>query len=403
MNESARPRAILHVDMDAFFVSVELLERPELEGEQVIVGNPEGRSVVLSASYECRALGVRSAMPMATAMRLAPRATVIAPRQERYQLVSRQIMKIFRDVTPAVQQLSVDEAFLDVTGSLRRLGSPPQIGQRLREQIRTELRLPASVGVAKNMFVAKIASTRAKPDGMLVIRPDETVAFLHTLPVSALWGVGRRTEESLDRAGIHTVRDIAQTPPATLTKLLGSTGARLYELAWGRDERSVEPVREEKSIGAEETFASDVRDVEVLHAEFLRLAYRVAERMRRSGKQAQTVAIKVRYDDFRTVSRSRRLPQPSSSAVALAEAATGLFEALRQDGDSIRLVGLRAEQLTTGAGVQFSFDRADANWELAEAAMDRIRDRFADSGIKPATLLEPPSGGGRRAPGTESD
>lgn len=403
MNETARPRAILHIDMDAFFVSVELLERPHLAGEQVIVGNPEGRSVVLSASYECRALGVRSAMPMTTAMRLAPQATVIAPRQDRYQAVSRQIMSIFRDVTPEVQQLSVDEAFLDVTGSLRRLGSPPQIGARLREQIRSELRLPASVGIAENMFVAKIASTRAKPDGMLVIRPDETVAFLHTLPVSALWGVGARTEELLDRAGIHTVRDIAQTPPATLARLLGSAGTRLHELAWGRDDRVVQPVREEKSIGAEETFEQDVRDVEVLHAEFLRLAYRVAERMRRAGKQARTVAIKVRYGDFRTVSRSRRLPQPSSSAVALAEAASGLFETLHREGDSIRLVGLRAEQLTTAAGVQFSFDRADANWELAEAAMDRIRDRFAESGLKPATLLERPSGSPRRRSEAEDD
>ncbi|GHD00918.1 DNA polymerase IV [Zhihengliuella salsuginis] len=402
MNETARPRAILHVDMDAFFVSVELLERPELIGEQVIVGHPAGRSVVLSASYECRALGVRSAMPMSTAMRLAPQATVIEPHQEQYRLASRRIMSIFRDVTPAVQQLSVDEAFLDVTGSLRRLGSPPRIGQSIRDQIRSELSLPASVGIAKNMFVAKIASTRAKPDGMLVIRPDETVPFLHTLPVSALWGVGQRTGEVLARAGIHSVRDIAQTPPATLGKMLGSTGAKLYELAWGRDERAVEPVREEKSIGAEETFAEDVRDPDVLHTEFLRLAHRVAERLRRAGKLAGTVAIKVRYEDFRTVSRSRRLPQASSSAVALAESATGLFDALWRDGDAIRLVGLRAEQFSGGAGVQFSFERSDANWESAEAAMDRIRDRFADSGVKPATLLNRPAGGAR-APEEKSD
>ncbi|WP_309080030.1 DNA polymerase IV [Zhihengliuella sp.] len=396
MAHPVRERAILHVDMDAFFVSVELRERPDLRGRQVIVGAPEGRSVVLSASYECRRLGVKSAMPMATALRMAPQAIVIPPRQGVYTAVSKEIMAVFRSVTPAVQQVSVDEAFLDVTGSIRRLGAPPAIAGQIREELRRELDLPASVGVARNMFVAKIASTRAKPDGLLVVPPDRTVEFLHTLPVSALWGVGRKTEETLATAGLMTVRHVAHTPVPTLTRLLGSAGAHLHALAWGTDDRPVAPHRQEKSLGAEETFASDVADPGKLRAELLRLAYRVAERLRGIGKNAQTVAIKVRYDDFRTVSRSRRLPQPSSSAVTLARAATELLEALLRPGDRIRLIGLRAENLTTEKGFQLSIDRADANWEQAQLAMDRIKTKLGGQ-VGPASLLD----GRRRGGGCE--
>lgn len=387
MNGTSRERAILHVDMDAFFVSVELLDRPDLADQQVIVGRPGERSVVLSASYDCRALGVKSAMPMTTAVRLAPRAVVVEPNQAKYRAVSARIMEIFREVTPEVQPLSVDEAFLDVTGSIRRLGPPDVIGQQLRDRLRHELSLPASVGVAKNMFVAKIASQRAKPDGMLVIRPEHTVDFLHTLPVSALWGVGKRTEGTLAQAGIHGVRDIAQTPLPVLERMLGAHGKHLYALAWGHDDRRVTPERVEKSIGSEETFAQNERDPEVLRAELLRLSHGVAARLRSAEKLASTVAIKVRYGDFTTVSRSRRLPHPSNSAVTIAEGAVGLFKALWRNGDEIRLIGVRAEQLITEGGVQFSFDRADANWDRAEAAMDRIREKFRDSPVAPATLL----------------
>ncbi|GAA3696527.1 DNA polymerase IV [Zhihengliuella alba] len=396
MANPARERAILHVDMDAFFVSVELRERPELRGRQVIVGAPEGRSVVLSASYECRRLGVKSAMPMAAALRMAPQAVVIPPQQRVYSAVSQQIMAVFRSITPTVQQVSVDEAFLDVTGSLRRLGAPPQIAQDIRDALRRELDLPASVGVARNMFVAKIASTRAKPDGLLVVPPARTVEFLHELPVSALWGVGRKTEETLATAGLTTVRDVAQTPVPTLTRLLGTAGAHLHDLAWGIDDRPVSPHREEKSLGAEETFARDVDDPERLHSELLRLAYRVAERLRGIGKNAQTVAIKVRYEDFRTVTRSRTLVQPSSSAVTLARAATDLLDALLRPGDRIRLIGLRAENLTAEKGFQLSIDRADANWEQAQQAMDRIKAKLGGQ-VGPASLLD----GRRRGGGCE--
>lgn len=314
-------RAILHVDMDAFFVSVELLTRPELAGKQVIVGHPGERSVVLSASYECRALGVKSAMPMAVAMRMAPHAVVIPPTQGLYSAYSARIMEIFHQVTPLVEQLSVDEAFLDVTGSIRRLGPPEAIGEMIRARLRTELGLPASVGIAASKFVAKVASTGAKPDGMLVIRPEQTLAYLHTLPVGALWGVGAKTALVLREMGITTVAQLAQTPQNTLSRRLGATGIHLYNLAWGRDDRSVETEREEKSIGAEETFAIDIWDDEALRREILHLGHRVATRLREAEKVAGVVALKLRYSDFSTLSRSRTLPYPSNAAGDLVAAA----------------------------------------------------------------------------------
>ncbi len=382
-------RAILHVDMDAFFVSVELLTRPELAGEQVIVGHPGERSVVLSASYECRALGVKSAMPMAVAMRMAPHAVVIPPTQGLYSAYSARIMEIFHQVTPLVEQLSVDEAFLDVTGSIRRLGPPEAIGEMIRARLRTELGLPASVGIAASKFVAKVASTRAKPDGMLVIRPEQTLAYLHTLPVGALWGVGAKTALVLREMGITTVAQLAHTPQNTLSRRLGATGIHLYNLAWGRDDRSVETEREEKSIGAEETFAIDIWDDEALRREILHLGHRVATRLREAEKVAGVVALKLRYSDFSTLSRSRTLPYPSNAAGDLVAAAEGLFEKLGRRPQAVRLVGIRAEKLAdAGGGMQLSIDPRDDNWRQTEATMDLIRSRFPAGALRPASLLE---------------
>lgn len=381
-------RTVFHVDMDAFYVSVELISRPELRNQQVIVGHAGGRSVVLSASYECRRLGVRSAMPMAAAMRLAPLATVIEPHMEAYRSYSTRIMAIFRELTPLVEQVSVDEAFLDVTGSLRRLGHPLDIGRMVRARIRDELHLPASVGIARNKYVAKVASTRAKPDGLLRIAPEDTVAYLHTLPVEALWGVGAKTAELLGRAGISMVSELAQTPVATLERLLGSNGLHLFELAWGRDPRPVEPVREEKSIGAEETFAEDILDDTVLRRELLRLAHRVSQRLREAQRQGHTVALKVRYTDFTTMTRSRRLSQPTNSAPALLGAAETLLASLGPRPQAVRLIGIRVEQLSAAdGGFQPSFERSDGNWRQAEEAMDLIRRRYPAGSLQPATLI----------------
>ncbi|WP_417218922.1 DNA polymerase IV [Arthrobacter sp.] len=393
MSDAPQHRTVLHVDMDAFYVSVELLERPELVDRQVIVGHPGSRSVVLSASYSCRRLGVRSAMPMSAAMRLAPSATVIEPSMGSYRRYSARIMDIFHEVTPLVEQVSVDEAFLDVTGSLRRLGGPLEIGRMIRRRIHDDLGLPASVGIARNKYVAKVASTRAKPDGLLRIAPEDTVAYLHTLPVGALWGVGAKTAAVLARAGISTVSELAQTPVATLERLLGSHGSHLYELAWGRDPRPVEPVREEKSIGAEETFATDVGDDALLRRELLRLAHRVAQRLREAGRQGHSIALKIRYEDFTTTTRSRRLVQPTNSAQAIREAAEGLLDGLGPRPQKVRLIGVRVEQLSdAGAGFQMSFERRDGNWRQAEEAMDLVRQRFPSGLLRPATLMPPRRG-----------
>ena len=386
---SLRARGILHVDMDAFFVAVEQRERPELRGQLVIVGFPAERSVVLSASYEARAYGIRSAMPMAVAMRQCPKAIVVPPRHGLYYEVSRELMRIFADFTHLVEPLSVDEAFLDVSGAVRRLGPPEDIAAQIKARIRAELGITASVGVAGTKFVAKIASARSKPDGLLVVRPEETVAYLHTLPVGALWGVGQKAREALARLGIHTVADLAHTPDATLRRVLGVSGVHAKQLAWGIDPRPVTPVREEKSLGAEETFAVDVDDDAVLHRELLRLAHRVAGRLRAAQLSAGTVALKLRYADFSTLSRSHALAVPTDSAQQLYAEGRRLLAGVGPRPQSVRLIGLRGERLerSDGAPRQLSLDRADDNWRTAEEALDQVAAKFGPGTLRPARLL----------------
>lgn len=386
-----RRTSILHVDMDAFFVSVELRSRPELRGRPVIVGFPADRSVVLSASYEARAFGVKSAMPMAVAHRLCPQAIIIEPRHKLYYEVSGQLMGVFESITELVEPLSVDEAFLDVGGAIRRLGSPRNIGELIRRRVASELGITASVGIAATKFVAKIASTRCKPDGMLLITPEQTVPYLHSLPVSALWGVGARTAEVLARMGIRTVADVAATPAGSLKKVLGATGEHVHRLSWGIDPRTVTPVRVEKSIGAEETFATDTADNAQLHRELLRLSHRTAERLRASGMVARTVALKVRYADFSTVTRSKRIHTPVDSAQLIYAVALQLLDSLGGRPMTVRLVGIRAEQLEAAAqtSLQLSFDRRDDNWRSAEQALDRVAEKFGNKSVLPARLLDP--------------
>jgi DNA polymerase-4 len=381
----------MHVDMDAFFVSVELRARPDLRGRPVIVGFPAERSVVLSASYEARRFGVKSAMPMAVARRLCPQATIIEPRHKLYYEVSGQLMAIFGSITELVEPLSVDEAFLDVGGAIRRLGPPLEIGQLIRRRVAGELGITASVGIAASKFVAKIASTRSKPDGLLLIRPEETVPYLHSLPVNALWGVGGKTAEVLARMGVRTVADVAATPVSSLKKVLGATGEHVHRLSWGIDSRAVTPVRVEKSIGAEETFAADTADDALLHRELLRLSHRTAERLRASGMVARTVALKLRYADFSTVTRSRTVHTPLDSAQLIYAVAVQLLESLGSRPLTVRLVGVRAEQLETVAqtSLQLSLDRRDDNWRAAEQALDKVAEKFGSKSVLPARLLEP--------------
>jgi len=285
--------SILHVDMDAFYALASLLSRPELKGTPVIIGGGN-RGVVLSATYEARAFGVAAAMPIARARRLCPQATVVAPDHARYERISQAVMAVFASVTPIIEPLSLDEAFLDVSGARRRLGTPCQIAQRIRDTIADEQGITCSVGVASTKFVAKLASGLAKPDGLLVVPAAEVVAFLHQLPVGALWGVGERTEETLQRLGLHTVGDIAHTPVDTLRRALGdNAGPALHALAWGRDSRPVVPIHRERSIGADETFSFDVDDPAYIHRQLLKLSDRTAARVRAAGLVGRTISIKV--------------------------------------------------------------------------------------------------------------
>ncbi|QNE16397.1 DNA polymerase IV [Pseudarthrobacter sp. NBSH8] len=384
----------MHVDMDAFFVAVELRTRPELRGKPVIVGFPADRSVVLSASYEARAFGVKSAMPMVVAARMCPKAVIIEPRHKLYHDVSARLMEIFASITDLVEPLSVDEAFLDVGGAIRRLGPPREIGELIRRRVAAELGITASVGIAASKFVAKIASTRCKPDGLLQIGPDETVPYLHSLPVGALWGIGAKTADVLARMGIRTVADVAATPVSSLKKMLGATGEHVYRLSWGIDPRPVTPVRPEKSIGAEETFAVDTGDNALIARELLRLSHRTAGRLRSSGMVARTVALKLRYADFSTITRSRTVHAPVDSAQLIYAVAIQLLESLGSRPMTVRLVGIRAEQLEDAAhtSLQLSFDRRDDNWRAAEQALDEVSRKFGNKSILPASLLDSGNG-----------
>lgn len=381
---------ILHVDMDAFFASVELLDRPELRGRPVIVGSPAGRGVVLSATYEARAYGVHSAMPMGRARRLCPQAVVIPPGHGKYSEVSRGVMEIFHAVTPLVEPIASDEAFLDVGGARRRLGPPAEIAALIRAQVLERYGITCSVGVAGSKFVAKLASKQCKPDGLLVVPEADVVAFLHPLPVSALWGVGERTEQTLVRLGIRTVGDLARVPPATLRRELGqAAGGHLAALAWGRDERPVTAHVPDKSIGNEETFASDVDDPEVIRRELLRLSERVAARMRKSGQVGRTVSVKLRRADFSTITRSRTLKEPTDVAQEIYATACDLFRAAGLERVRLRLVGVRMENLRAAdsASRQLALGERESGWREAEQAMDQAIRRFGPDAVVPASLV----------------
>jgi DNA polymerase-4 len=383
---------VLHVDMDAFYAAVEVRRRPELRGQPVIVGGAGPRGVVSSASYEARVYGVRSAMPGARAQRLCPGGVFLPPDFDAYAAASRAVMSIFRDVTPLVEPLSMDEAFLDVAGAVRLLGRPAAIGASIRRRVREEEGLTCSVGVASTKFIAKLGSTRAKPDGLVVVPAARVLDYLHPLPVGALWGVGEKSEEALRRLGLRTVRDVAEAPVGLLRRALGeAAAAHLHALAWGRDPRSVVPHQPEKSIGAETTFDTDVAEPRVIQRALLALAGKTAGRLRRAGQAGRTVTLKVRLSDFRTLSRSRTLGAATDVSREIFETAWSLFEALRP-GDRIRLVGVRVEGLTGAeeAPHQLSFGERESGWREAERAADAAAARFGAGAVRPASLLRLP-------------
>jgi nucleotidyltransferase/DNA polymerase involved in DNA repair len=381
---------ILHADMDAFYASVEIRDRPELAGLPVIVGGGS-RGVVLSASYEARVTGVRSAMPVTRARRLCPQAVFVAPRHRVYAAVSAEVMAVFRSITPEVEPLSLDEAFLDISGSIRRLGRPAEIGELIRASIRDQQGITCSVGVANCKFVAKLASSLCKPDGLLVVPDDQVLDFLHPLPVATLWGVGEQTGQVLAGLGLRTVGDIAHTPLAVLQRELGqAVGSHLSALAWGRDDRPVIPGSTDKSVGAEETFATDVDDPQVIRRELLRLSGRTARSLRASGSVARTVVVKLRLANFTTITRSRTLPEPTDVARKIYVTACDLYAAAGLDSRArLRLVGVRAAGLIPAArsATQLAFGEPPVSWRDAERAVDRIAGRFGPDTIRPAVLV----------------
>jgi DNA polymerase-4 len=408
MAESAEERTILHVDMDSFYASVEVLLDPSLRGKPVIVGGSGDRGVVASCNYEARSFGVHSAMPSMRARRLCPHAVFVHGRFDTYSDYSKRFHEIFRSFTPLVEGISLDEAFLDVTGGRRLFGDGAEIGRAIRVRIRDELGLRCAVGVGRSKFIAKLASKAAKPKpgrpgqgpvpgvGVLVVAPEDELSFLHPLPVGALWGVGPATQKKLARFGIVTVADLAALPVDTLVSALGNAqGRHLHELAWARDDRPVVPESKPKSIGHEETYADDLHDHGALGKEAVRMADAVAHRARRAGLEGRTVTIKVRFHDFQTITRSHTLPAPTATAAVLANVAKDLLAGI-DPGAGVRLFGVSLSNLGDASDEQLTLDDAvadSAGWDDASRAVDAIRKRFGDAAVGPAALVEADGGG----------
>ncbi|GAA3904317.1 DNA polymerase IV [Microbacterium invictum] len=382
---------ILHVDMDAFYAAVEVLDDPTLAGKPLIVGGAEGRGVVSSASYEARRFGVRSAMSVGVALRLCPQAIVVVPHFDRYSALSRQVMQLFHDVTPLVEPLSIDEAFLDVGGVRRLWGTPGEIARKLRRTVKEQTGLTCSIGVASTKHVAKIASTLSKPDGLLIVSAADTARFLAERPVRALWGIGPKAAEALEGRGIRMVSDILDTPRSVLDRALGPAGSsRIWELARGHDPREVDPVHIEKSVGHEETFLEDITDPAVLRSELRRLADRVAARLREGGWEAGTIALKLRFADFTTISRSQSLPEATHVGQRIGDIAIDLFG--RVDlAQPVRLIGVRGEKLRGAGGGLLALWDDDEHWRRVDEALDGARARFGRAAVTRASVL-----GGRR-------
>ena len=395
---------ILHVDMDAFFASVEVVRRPELRGRPVVVGGEGDRGVVAAASYEARAFGVRSAMPSTRARRLCPDIVFLRGDHRLYGEVSGRIMEVFRRYTPLVEPLSLDEAFLDVSGASRLHGSPEQVAAAIRADLSASESLTCSVGVAPNKFLAKLASGQAKPKaglagpvfgtGIEVVAVDGVEAFLDPLPVQTVWGVGPRTFERLERFGVRTVADLRDVPADTLVSALGrAVGSQLWRLARGIDDRAVEPEQVTKSVGHEETFARDLADPLEIRRHLVRMVDAVARRARSAGVAGRTVSVKLRYPDFTTMGRSHTLPDPTDLAVEILEVATGLVDSV-DTTPGIRLLGVSLGNLQDGSVRQLRFNDIEVaqgrapGWRAAEGAVDEIRERFGNSAIGPAVADE---------------
>ena len=380
-------RRVIHVDMDAFYASVEQRDNPTLKGRPVIVGgDPQGRGVVCAASYEARRLGVFSAMPMRQAMRRCPQAVILPVRMGRYAEVSRRIHAIMADYTPLIEPLSLDEAFLDVTGSIPLLGPDILIGREIKQRIKAELKLVASVGVAPNKFLAKVGSDLEKPSGFVVITEQNKQAVLDPLPVKRIWGVGKVTQQTLASRGIETVRQLRQMPFERLEATLGAAAASsLYRLARGQDDRAVEPEQEAKSLSSERTFATDMTNRVHIEGVLLEEVERVAARLRRQQLYARTVMVKIRYGDFRTITRRTTLAQSTCLTERLWEAARSLLIAWQKTAfGPVRLIGFGVTGLAAEKGRQLELfpDPQEQRLRRLDRVIDEVRDRFGAEALQ---------------------
>ncbi len=390
-NTEDKFRTIIHVDMDAFYASVEILDNPELKGRPVVVGGTSDRSVVSAASYEARKYGIHSAMATVKARRLCPHAEFLPVRMDRYREVSGQVMDIFHRFTPLVEPISLDEAFLDVTGSTGLFGEGPVIAGEIKKMIAEETGLTASAGIATSKLVAKIASDLEKPDGLTIVEAGREREFLSGLPVRKLWGAGGKTIELLADLKVRTIGDLADLPPDILTRRFGKHGSHLHLAASGIDDRPVVPTREAKSIGHEETFSEDLTDPAVIRRELLALATRVGERLRRHELQGLTITIKTKYHDFSTSSRSLTLPKPTSDTMEIYQQGRKLLQKTDAGLKPLRLVGISVSNLSAhGNRLQldlFGKDRKQEKSRNLNEAVDRINRKFGDKTINPATLV----------------
>ena len=395
---SGWPRIILHADMDAFYAAIEQLDRPELRGKAVLVGGTGPRGVVSTASYEARPFGVGSAMPMALARRRCPHAIVLPPRFERYHAVSRVVMETLGAFSPLVEPLSLDEAFVDMTGCEALFGGPREMGETVRRAVFEATALTVSVGASATKYVAKVASDRRKPDGLTVVGPDEVAGFLHPLPIDRLWGVGPRTRSRLKARGLDTVGDVAATPPATLERWLGSLGAHVHALAHGRDERPVVPEREARSIGSENTLDSDVTGEAAIRPWLLRAADTVARRLRAEGLAARGVRVKLRTADFRLHTRQALLAGATHATRPIVEAAESLLHEFDLRAP-VRLVGVAAFELRDGGDAEvhqldlFDTPRREHD-ERLDRTLDVVHKRFGEGALTRARHLDPDSRSG---------
>jgi DNA polymerase-4 len=381
-------RSILHVDMDAFFASVEQLDQPGLRGVPVVVGHDGARGVVAAASYESRRYGCRSAMPIGRAKRLCPQLVIVEPRMERYAEVSERVFAIFESITPLVEPLSIDEAFLDVTGSTRLFGEPAEIAAHIRERVLEETQLTASVGVAPNKFLAKLCSDWDKPDGLTVMLPADVLARLAPLPIGRMWGVGPVTEKRMVAAGVSTFGDLQDLSAEQAQQRLGDHAEHFRRLARGEDDRPVVPDSEAKSLGAEQTFGHDLEPADAVRQVLLAQVDRVSRRLRRHGLAARTLTVKIRYGDFQTITRSDTLPVASDRTDLWRDRADALFSGWAQGGfEPVRLIGASLSQLCpleeVGAGQQSLFsDAADDHGRRLDQATDAVRRKYGSAAIQ---------------------